>query len=1166
MIGSMVDQFRILQAMGSSPLADSFIAVHAQTGGKFILKALKPQIMSNDAFKKALLTETVQLIKVNHPNIVSPSNLLEVGGRLYLVSEFMEGQTISQMLQQNQERLAIDGILRIFKDLLRGFGYAHTEGMVHNLLTPESILVTPDGEAKILGFGWTYQREKHRLSTEQEKLYYAHYFAPERFNNPETRDVRANLYSLGVILYQTVVGQTPFRANSIFELEMAHGQTQPENPKTFRSDLPKGLSSAILKALAKRPEERYQTALEFYKEIEKVESMRRSELFQDDFVKGFGEIDSFDGQTGVFKDGQDTSASFKIEDAFSEGSMDFNFDLPSETGGASDPFNSDTIRDSNFSMDALTSPPPSPPAASAPAAKPQPTPAADEFNFGSDFGDMSFGAPEPVSPEPPQEEPGQGMDDMGNFDFGDLSMNTPPLDLDASKNFSFDDAAALQASPTPEPADHPSDFNFNTEFDQLPSLDIADDHPHAQRLQTEDGAFSFDIEEGTNDFPPPPTDTFDGMEAPDAPSVRRAREGLKASLDAAEPRMPLPSPTIRVKKRVDKKVLAGTAVLAVLALAFVGFWLFTKMQASKHEKIIREIQSLKTAKQYQQAQSQIDQQLAKASGDFKRDLNNLKNQIEEETLEIEVQVRNLVERAREQEIKGQVFEDGQNDASATYRKILDLDPSNDTAKTALERIISEQSQKAQALLAEEKSVEALKLLNLLSRTFPTNRDLKNQTEQLRDKLVAEKASTLKLEINQLYQREQYDRIPELYGQLKEIEPKSDFVQEMNKMLVSTFSRLGDEARSKLDLQKAAKYYRAALEIDPRETQLSKSLSELDEEIQRVGIERAQNNLDDAVNNRNWVLIYKYSQELNQLDPGNTTAHNAQIQVNDYLQGQMAEAGKQRELGQYKKAAGIYKTVFEISGDSKAQELWQKYDKWSPPEGMAFVPAGSYSMGSYAEFDTRPPHEVNLTPFFIGAHEVTNAEYKRFIDARPEWAPTRINAKFHDGNYLKDWDGNAPPRGKENYPVRYVSWFAAQAYATYVGKRLPTEAEWEKAASGGNFGQKYWWGNSPDAKKAVYEFYAGKSTAPVTSFPPNGYGIYEILGNVEEWVQDTYNPNFYSNSPTDNPVNDVDGLKVTRGGHFKSRGKDITVYTRAKYDPRTCEAVVGFRVAQTTRAE
>ena len=128
-----------------------------------------------------------------------------------------------------------------------------------------------------------------------------------------------------------------------------------------------------------------------------------------------------------------------------------------------------------------------------------------------------------------------------------------------------------------------------------------------------------------------------------------------------------------------------------------------------------------------------------------------------------------------------------------------------------------------------------------------------------------------------------------------------------------------------------------------------------------------------------------------------------------------------------------------------------------PEGMVLIPAGQFQMGSdnaAADDDEQPVHTVYLDAFYMDVYEVTNAQFKTFVDANPPWQKDRIDARFHDADYLRDWDGNDYPSGKADHPVTFVSWYAAMAYAQWAGKRLPTEAEWEYAARGGLAGQTY----------------------------------------------------------------------------------------------------------------
>lgn len=197
-----------------------------------------------------------------------------------------------------------------------------------------------------------------------------------------------------------------------------------------------------------------------------------------------------------------------------------------------------------------------------------------------------------------------------------------------------------------------------------------------------------------------------------------------------------------------------------------------------------------------------------------------------------------------------------------------------------------------------------------------------------------------------------------------------------------------------------------------------------------------------------------------------------------------------------------------------------------PDGMVVIPEGEFLMGSDdadADADEQPVHTVFLDAYYIDANEVTNAQFKDFILANPEWQKDKIDERFGDPNYLHDWTGNNFPDQEGKHPVRYVSWYAAMAYAVWVDKRLPTEAEWEKAGRGGLKGKKYPWGNLINGTRANYGRNIGHTT-PVGKYPPNDYGVHDTSGNVWEWCLDGYESGFYANSPRENPAAGADSVE------------------------------------------
>ncbi len=254
---------------------------------------------------------------------------------------------------------------------------------------------------------------------------------------------------------------------------------------------------------------------------------------------------------------------------------------------------------------------------------------------------------------------------------------------------------------------------------------------------------------------------------------------------------------------------------------------------------------------------------------------------------------------------------------------------------------------------------------------------------------------------------------------------------------------------------------------------------------------------------------------------------------------------------------------------------------APPEGMVLIPAGEFEMGSNdadSYWDKPHIHTVYVDAFYMDTHEVTNADFQRFVLANPQWQKSRIPDNLHGGNYLRHWDDfNNYPAGKANHPVVWVSWYGAVAYAKWAGKRLPTEAEWEKAARGGKSGLKYPWGNTISHTHANYGNNVGGTTA-VGAYPANGYGLYDMAGNVYEWCLDAYDGNFYVRSPARNPVSDVNTLsniflilnnytqikmsRVFRGGNCYDTAQDVRVAHRNAYSPPASNSGLGFRCARS----
>ena len=316
-------------------------------------------------------------------------------------------------------------------------------------------------------------------------------------------------------------------------------------------------------------------------------------------------------------------------------------------------------------------------------------------------------------------------------------------------------------------------------------------------------------------------------------------------------------------------------------------------------------------------------------------------------------------------------------------------------------------------------------------------------------------------------------------------------------------------------------------------------------------------------------------------------------------------------------------------------------KQSNHDDMVFIPGGSFVMGGdsiWGRPDEFPRHKVTVSAFYIDKHEVTNAQFRAFVEAthyvttaerKPDWeeirkqlpagtpkpadsllvasslvfSPPNHAVSLNNASVWWKWEAGADWRhpqgtksnitGKDNYPVVQVSWDDANAYAKWAGKRLPTEAEWEFAARGGRVNSIYQWGNEPvnqgilkantwqgnfpneNLQKDHYYW-----ASPVMTFPPNGYGLFDMAGNVWEWCSDWYRPDYYLQcekssifSDPQGPVNSLDPdeptvpKRVVRGGSFLCTDQycsGFRVAARMKTSPDTSLEHTGFRCVVSSK--
>jgi len=271
--------------------------------------------------------------------------------------------------------------------------------------------------------------------------------------------------------------------------------------------------------------------------------------------------------------------------------------------------------------------------------------------------------------------------------------------------------------------------------------------------------------------------------------------------------------------------------------------------------------------------------------------------------------------------------------------------------------------------------------------------------------------------------------------------------------------------------------------------------------------------------------------------------------------------------QHKKAAANTPSVsYSVE---EAQGLLSK-EKWDELDSMVLIAAGPFAMGTNyerADAQDHPQHSVNLSEYRIDKYLVTNAQYARFLAETGHRPPST-------------WKDGRIPEGQLLYPVTLVNWFDAKAYATWAGKRLPTEAEWEKAARGTD-GRRWPWGNTMDPKRLNTYYNVGSATNVDTyKDGVSPYGVFDMAGNVAEWVEDDFLPYEGSDAPAEmfqGKINRSIGAedramkisdqipvdrryKVLRGGSWKGDPFSTATYHRGYNWPNYASDFFGFRCA------
>jgi serine/threonine-protein kinase len=259
--GDRLSRFRILECLGGGGMGVVYRAEDLELKRTVALKVAPPHLCRNPDYRGRFRAEACAHARLNHPHVTTLYSFLELPEGEVLVLEYVEGETLADRVRR-EGPLPVSATLRIFEQVLLGVEHIHRMGVVHRDLKPSNIFITSDEQVKLMDFGVAKLMDATDQSPPGAMVGTLLYISPEQINGRQT-DYRSDVYTLGISLFEALTGRLPFERRTDYALMHAHVQEAPPSPKDFHRRIPRRLEAVILKAIEKRPEQRFQTAAEF---------------------------------------------------------------------------------------------------------------------------------------------------------------------------------------------------------------------------------------------------------------------------------------------------------------------------------------------------------------------------------------------------------------------------------------------------------------------------------------------------------------------------------------------------------------------------------------------------------------------------------------------------------------------------------------------------------------------------------------------------------------------------------------------------------------------------------------------------------------------------------------------------------------------------------------
>ncbi|MBR2832858.1 MAG: Stk1 family PASTA domain-containing Ser/Thr kinase [Bacilli bacterium] len=259
------DRYEIISSIGEGGMANVYLAYDTILERKVAVKILRGDLAEDEKFVRRFQREAISASSLNHPNIVEVYDVGEDNGKYFIVMEYVEGKTLKQLIKK-RGALTLAEVVDIMLQLTSAIAHAHSSYIIHRDIKPQNVIILEDGRVKIMDFGIAAQLNSNELTQTNSVMGTVYYLPPEQANGTATT-TKSDIYSLGILMYELVVGKVPFKGESPVEVAIKQMKERIPDIVSYNPDIPQSIENIILRAAAKNPKNRYETAMEMHDDL-----------------------------------------------------------------------------------------------------------------------------------------------------------------------------------------------------------------------------------------------------------------------------------------------------------------------------------------------------------------------------------------------------------------------------------------------------------------------------------------------------------------------------------------------------------------------------------------------------------------------------------------------------------------------------------------------------------------------------------------------------------------------------------------------------------------------------------------------------------------------------------------------------------------------------------